>query len=412
MSLKYFHRTLGGAIFETGNITIGNWALGGSFRGLTSPIMWWYNGSTYGVGYEANTYNNKVWITKQTGFDVISSAVNNGTSSPEPLNHPTPLLYINEATGYIYVIQNQFHVDAFDVWKSDNPEDISSFTKVTGSFDTDGSYLVMNKFSGTNVTFTTRSDDAPNGFDHNVLEVDLDNPSLYTDTLVCEGDYATNDSWFYPTEVNRYGTSSYYVGGAAVLDYSEQKVYMKGIWITQDFDVYENIGQTYSKDVSSTSALTFSEFTNNFNEFGTSATRTANYGAGCLMQLDNDIYTTIVTSTNEITIYKFTIGTAGSVASIVLPYSISSVDSVYMYYNGSNIVVHFKTTSLETYIGGTDVNLNSFTFKKILDLPDGEYVGLPWNLGDVSGKYMIGSRSESGDVGNVPYIITNDKWFI
>jgi hypothetical protein len=410
MSLKYYHRTLGGSIFNTGNITIGLWALGGSFRGLTAPIMWWFNGSTYGVGYQGNATNNKVWIVKQTGLNVTSTAVNNGTSLPEPLNHPTPLIYINEATGYIYVIQNQFHVDSFDVWKSDNPEDITGFTKVTGSFDTDGSYLVMNKYSGTNVTFTTRSDDAPNGFDHNVLEVDLDNPSGYTDTLVCEGDYATNDSWFYPTEVNRYGTSSYYVGGAAVLDYSEQKVYMKGIWITTNFDTYENIAQTYSKNIPATSALTFSEFTSNLNEFGTEAVRTANYGAGGLMQIDNNIYTTIVTGAGEITIYKFTIGTSGSVASLVLPYTINSVDGVYMYYNGSKIVTHFKTTTPNTYIGNIDTDLTTFTFKKELVLPDGEYVGLPWNFDDVTGLYLIGSRSVSGDAGNVPYIITNNKW--
>ena len=405
------HYRLGSSELPVQILGVGNWALGGGFYGLTDPVMWWYNGSTYCLGYESNIYNNKVWAVKQTGDSVEAFSVNNGTSSPEPENHPTPLLYINEATGYIYVIQNQFHVSKFEVWKSTNIEDISSFSSI-GTFDLDGAYLTMNKFSGTNLTFTTRGGASPNGYDQRILEVDLDTPSGYTDLLLCEGDYATNNTRFYPTEVHRYGTSSYYVGGAQLRNDTSLVVCMLGVWITTDFDTYENIAQTYSKDIPATSQLTWAEFTTNLLIVGSTGDTTTNYGAGGLIQIDNDIFSLYLTATNTITLYKFTIGTSGSVASLELPYSISSPDYVYTYYDGTDIIIHLGTTDGDINVGRIDTGLSAFTYKKSLNLPDGLYVGFPWNFNDIpdATKYMIGSRSVVGGPGSMKYIITDNKW--
>ena len=131
MSLKYFHRTLGGLkyVYKEAETTMTGYALGGRIRNLANPMMLWYNGSTYAVGYKANTDNNQVWVTKQTGDTLVSYTVGTGTTSPEPENHPAPMILIDDA-GYIYVVQNDFHVDAFNLWKSDSIEDISAFTLV------------------------------------------------------------------------------------------------------------------------------------------------------------------------------------------------------------------------------------------------------------------------------------------
>ena len=98
--------------YTEGIASIENYALGGRIRNLANPMMKWFNGSTYALAYKANTFNNQVWITKQTGLNTESYTVGVGTTSPEPLNHPVPIIMIDDA-GYIYVAQSEFHVAPF-----------------------------------------------------------------------------------------------------------------------------------------------------------------------------------------------------------------------------------------------------------------------------------------------------------
>lgn len=413
--IAQFHRTIGGTSFIYAELTgVGNYALGGNFRELTNPTMWYYNGSTYAVAYEPNTTNNKVWISKQTGFTVESYAVNNGTSSPEPLDHPTPLLYINEATGYIYVIQNQFHVDAFDVWKSDSPEDISSFTQVTGAFDANGSYLALISYSGTNCVFATRSGSSPNGYDYSVIEVDLDNPNGYTDQLVVEMDFATNDVRAYLAPCNYYGTNTKKCYGLYSRNESNTTYYKLSLLFSDDRDNFDNLANTVSTDVTS-AAITYSSLNTNYAIIGDDSDKNTSIAPiGHMLQLDDDVYVAYKSASDTMTINKYSYGSSGVQSTIDLPYTFTISDSgdgyVYMYYNGTYIIGTAKVDDSTVKLFKIQTDLTNFQTIRDIDTPDGAYLGLPENFDSVDGLYMMIGRSLIGFAGDVPYIITNDKF--
>jgi hypothetical protein len=412
MSLKYFHRTIANSGYIEDTVTLINYALGGRIRNLANPMMLWYNGSTYAVGYKNNTENNQVWITKQTDYTLVSYTVGSGTTSPEPENHPAPMILIDDA-GYIYVVQNDFHVDAFNLWKSDSIEDISAFTLV-GQFDTDGSYIALLKQSNTNVTLSTRSDDAPNGYDFNILEVDLTDAS-YTDLLTVEMAYATNNVRAYLGGVNFYGTSTYRAVGLSSRKDGTLVYYKYSVLVTSDFDTYYNIGLGFSKDVPATSAITYAELDTNYAFIGSDASQTTDISSCNMIQIDDEIFVSYRTGVGAFSIKKADIvtGTTSTVALGLSLYNATNGDNnVYMYYNGQNIVMTVKMSDETVRIYTIETDLTGLTYvRDIENAVDGNYIGMPANLDEVDDKYLIIGRSSVYPTGTTPYVITTNKWF-
>ena len=240
MSLLKFHNVLGG---NTTGVTskysnIGNWALGGAFSTfsdeaayniLSSPTSFWLNGKTYSLGYESNTYNNQAWIVSQSKSSLQKNKVGVGTTASEPYNHPAPITF-NDDNGYIYVVQNEFHVTPFNLWKSDNPEDISSFSLV-GQFDTDGAYIVLVKLENNTAVFITRSGDGnSNGYHQSILTVNLLDAS-YTKTPLTIADYSTTNIRHYPLyQYAKTGTSTTYFGAIQHRRDSDLKFLKVSLW--------------------------------------------------------------------------------------------------------------------------------------------------------------------------------------
>jgi len=411
MSLKYFHRTLGGLnyIWNEKDLIVTGYSLGGRVRNLANPMMKWYNGSTYAVGYKSAANLSAVYVTKQTGNTVDSYLLTgSGTATVEPFNHPAPIILIDDA-GYIYVIQNTYHVDSFRIWKSDSIEDVSAFTLV-GTFDTDGSYLALLKQSNTDVTFSTRSGESPNGYDFNILEVDLTDAS-YTDLLTVEMAFATNGVRAYLGGVIFYGTSTYRAVGVNPRKESNSTYYKYCVLVTSDFDTYYNIGLGFSKDIPATSAITFAELDANYNFIGSDAANSTDISACNMIQINDEIFVSYRTGAGTYSIKKADIvtGTTSEVALGLSLYNATNGDNnVYMYYNGSNIVLTVRGETVgKIYTIETD--LTGLTYERdIPTLDAGDYVGLPSNLNDVDDLYLIIGRAEATNT--VPYIVTNNKW--
>jgi len=411
-----FHRTIGGSLFYESQIpfgSIGTYALGGRFRDLTNPNMWFYNGSTYSVGFESNATNNQAWITKQTGYTLVNYEVGVGTDGSEPLNHATPLIYINEATGYIYVIQNEYHVDRFKVYKSNSPEDISAFT-LTGYFDTDGSYLSLIEWSGTTCVFTTRSGQATSGYDFNVITVDLDSPSGYDDDLCVEMSFATNSVRAYLISCNYYGTPTKRVYGHQSRTESTAVFYKISFLFSSDQENFFSLDGGHSEDIIS-AAISYANLETYYKIIGTDSDKTVNIAPPNLIQIDDDVYLSYASASDTMTINKYTYGSSGVQATYDLPYTFTIADNedayVYMYYDGTKIIGTAKISDSDTRLFTIQTDLTGFLEKTTLNIIDGAYLGLPWNMDDVTGNYLIVGRSvQDGTGGTVPYIITNNTW--
>lgn len=159
----------------------------GSFRTLAKPSMLYYNGSTYSLYYAEKANNNAVGIIKQTGDTIVNYAVNTGTIAPEPTNHPAPMLHINRTTGYIYVLQNKFHINRIRVYKSDMPEDISSFTYLGEIGSTNTSYLGHLEGDESDVVIQTRAGQVGvDNYSSSIIKVNLDTLS-FTQTPIGPG---------------------------------------------------------------------------------------------------------------------------------------------------------------------------------------------------------------------------------
>jgi hypothetical protein len=402
MGIRNYHNTLIGSFYYEGIVEVGLWAVGGNFIYLQNPVMTWRNGSTYCVGFESNATNNQVWIIKQTGSIIEATEVGSGTTGPEPNNHPAPVLVIDDA-GYLYVIQNEFHVDPFRLWRSDSVEDISSFTYI-GAFDTNGAYLGLLKQNNTDCTFVTRSGGL---YNLSVLNVDLTDAS-YTDIQVTDADFTIEQVRHYPMCPLFYGTSTYRVGGINHRAESPIVNYKMSLWVTADFVTFENLGQTFTKDVVATAPLTVAELETNFKLFGTDSDQSSIY-LGNFIQINDDVYVIHAQGGVGFFISKYTIGTATAIASYTIPLS-GLGTYVYHYYNGTNIVMlmNYNATVTDVYTIDLDLTASSFVYqRRITNLPNDDRVGLPSNLDEVDGKYIIFGR---GTAGEIPYVITDNKW--
>lgn len=409
MSLKLFHHSISNSTLITyKSSTAGLWALGGNFQNSSLPCMYFdsVEGCTYAVGYENNVTNNAVWIMKQTANSVESTKVNTGTTSSDPQNHPTPMLLMDDS-GYIYVFQNKYHIDSFRYYKSDAPRDISSFT-YQYDFTANASYIGLLKRDGNNCVFITRAGGV-SSYSNSIVHLDL---SDGTDSTVqfTDVDFAGTNVRHYPILPYKYGTSTKYIGGISHRHETLGNVYKMSLWVTSDFETFTDMDESFSKDVVATSEITDAELEANFAVLGTDADTTASYGAASLIQIDDLAFMLYKSDTNEFTIAKYEIGT-GFVDDLVIPLSLNTTTSFNnLYYNGTNLVLELELdTNIDT-IYTMDLDLTNFTYVKDIDTPRAYDFGLPKNLDEVDGKYMMIGRSVVGDNGNVPYIITDDKY--
>lgn len=408
-----FHNTFGGFTELEGVVNAGNWALGGAFRGLTNPVMYYDTAerATYALGYESNIYNNKVWIVKQKGRNVTSAPVNNGTDGPEPLNHPTPLLHFDTQTGYIYVIQNEFHVDRFGVWKSDNPRDITSFTFVDW-FDNNGSYLVTIDDADTNsMWFVTRSGDSSpaDGYDQSILNVDLDNPSAYVKTVVTDTNYNTTNIRHYNNGAYFYGTSDYRV--CCINHRSDTNPitnYKVSLWLKKlDDDVAYSFDLAFSKDVVANGVLTPAELEANYKYLGNDSALTTTYATQDMVQIDNTLYM-ITRKETEYYVDKLAIGTSYTPTDSILLGTTANLSINRIFNYGTKLLLIIEVDNVAK-LYTLDFDLTTLTFIRSFDaIPDGSYCGLPVNMLDVrpNDKFLVIGRSLiDGIGGNVPYHI-------
>ena len=119
--------------------------------------MFFFNSSVYSLWYKEKVNSNQVGIFKQTGDEVVSGIVNNGTQGQEPINHPAPLAHPRVSNGHIYVYQNKFHVDSVRVYRTNVAGDVTAGFELLGEIGTDTSYLVLIEKNGSDVVIQTRS---------------------------------------------------------------------------------------------------------------------------------------------------------------------------------------------------------------------------------------------------------------
>lgn len=408
--MKQFFKTINtDEVFYQSETTIGNWALGGRIRSLASPMMWFYNGCTYALGYESNVYSNQVHIVKQDKFTLTSATVGSGTTSPEPANHPAPAIYIDETTGYIYVVQCKYHEDSYNVWKSDSPEDISSFTK-TGEFDTDGSYLALLRWSGSETVWTVRGSD----YSHHVVTVDLDTPAGYVDTKVVDMVFATNQVRAYPVCINYYGTPTKRLTAQESVNESNGVGYKISFMFTDDEETFDNLDITRSTDVTS-AAITFADLDTYFAIVGSDSDKTTSISPAQVIQINDDVYLAYKSASDTMTINKYTYGSSGVQATFDMPYTYTIAGQedgyTYLYYDGTRIVGTTKIDDDTCYLFSIATDLTDYKLERTLDVQDGAYFGIPWNMQDVTGLYlMIGRSNLDTGAGYVPYIVTDQRF--
>lgn len=402
-----------------------NYWLGGNFQNQTNKCTVFYNGDTYAVGYMDNSHDNKCFVFKYSNGTLTSNQFNDGTNpSAEPLNHPTPSIYIDNS-GYIYLVQNQFHVYPFRVWKSDSPEDITAFTQLS-DFGTSLAYLGLIKQDNSTCWFISRKGGSGD-YTQAVINVDLSNPSTYTQTQITATDWS-NSVRHYPLLPHRYGTSSYYVGGIAHRIDGTIRYFKTSLWVTTDLDEFHSIDLGFSKSVSGSGTITPTELENNYRAVGTDFDRTISVSDCRLIQVDNDIFLCWVDNEETYKINKYTIGT-GLVKTFTIPLSIyfdaadggGGYNFTYMWYNGTDIVFSCGTYAniCQTYTIDTDLTSINYQVTNYDERGTGYglYIGYPWNLNDIQQgqEYMVFGRSRilsggAADYGNVTYSISKDKY--
>jgi len=423
------------ADFTVSDLSITDVWMTGSFRALAKPSMLWYNGSTYSLYYKEKEYNNAVGIIKQTGNTLINYAVNTGTATPEPINHPAPMLHINRTTGYIYVLQNKFHIDKIKVWKSDSPEDISSFSYV-GEFGSGCSYLGHLEGDESDIVILTRAGTISVDFSISIISVNLDT-LVYNQTQITDVKSNIADVRQYLLVPYQYGTSSRtYFGitnrneeptGTGYYKFSLMATEKGGAW--QEFS---NIANTYSKNVVTGSLITDNELETNYQAIGTDSDRTTIISEGKMIVLNDDIYVVfVIDDDNDLWgIRKFTYGSA-SYTDFLIPLTTivrSPIwyGSVYMRYNGENFVYtiweHDGVGGYITKIYTSNLDFSDFkdtgynTQATSISEPDqgtGCFYGMPTNLHEAVASeesYLLIGKEEGTARGNFKYVITNEAF--
>jgi hypothetical protein len=121
LSFKYLNNyfVIDGIDNGISNEPFGVWTYG--------PNCQYYNGSTYYTFKRHIELDQKAIICKYDGNSVTSQIVSNFPTSSDYHNHPTLAI---DSIGYIYLIDEN-HSYQPRIYKSDNPEDISSFSALS-----------------------------------------------------------------------------------------------------------------------------------------------------------------------------------------------------------------------------------------------------------------------------------------
>lgn len=400
----------------------------GASRALGQPDCIYYNGSFYLSGYKLNTYDNQALIAKYNRVDGVTAAeVGSGTTpGNEPNDHPVPAVYVNQSTGYVYLIQNKYHNSTFRVFKSASAESIS-LSLVGEITDGGASYIIIVEASGSNVTFVTRG---KTGGTNNLwycfacCTANLDTLA-YTHTQITSIDFATNQTRHYPnaTPIYVYGTPTVYFTGIMHRWETNLYVYKISILCTSDWETFTNYANTTSKDVIGVAPITEAELESDYAFVGTDSTKTNNYTPIVSIQIDDDMFILYrkLGAGARLYISKITYG-SGSTSTYEIPLDDTAFDQCYMYYNGSNIIMTFAlndgTSSLDTAIfrvAGINTDLTGYTlFDDLLETPRAGNANLVSNFDDMPAGtyYPIMGAQKLGQEGMITYYESNKDWTI
>lgn len=410
----------------------GSWMYG-SFRTLAKPSMLWFNGATYSLWYKEKVDNNQVGIFKQKGDNLDSYIVNDGTISPEPINHSAPMLHINKTTGHLYILQNKLHVDTIRVWKSQSPENINGWDYI-GEFGTLTSYLGHLEGDESDIVLLTRAGDVSDFYSMSIIKVNLDT-LVHTQTRLTDVQSDIPDLRHYLLVPYQYGTSTRTYFGIAHRNQPPTGTgyYKFSLFSTTkggDWEVFENIPSTFSRNVVSGGLLTDNELETNFASIGSDSARSTIISEGKMIVLNDDIYVVWMSddANSRFSVRKFTYG-SGSFTDFLIPVttiaeSVIWYGPVYMRYNGTNFVFtiaeHDGLGGYVTKVYGCDLDFTNWTEFDVDTLADGivpevtgYFYGMPTNLHEAvasNEKYLMIGRDLAGLPGEFVYSITTKKW--
>lgn len=407
--------------FEIRRGTIEDFWMGGNFRSLSRQSILRFNGSTYSLWYKEKVDFNQVGILKQTGDFVESVIVNDGTVGQEPINHPAPMLYIDEDTGIIYVFQNRFHVDSIRVWKSNSPENIENGFSYVGEFGTDTAYLALLEGNGKDAVIQTRAGATNNDiYSMSVVKLNLD--TLVNEQIqITNSQWQTNDWRHYLLGVYQYGTSDKVVIGIAHRNQPPTGTgyYKFSLLYTDrggDYKTYTNRDGTFSKNIETSGFITNTELETHFAEIGSDTARTTIISEGNSIRKDNTTYICWMSddANSRFSIRTLADGVSTSTDFLIPLTTIAESDiwytPIYMYDNGSNWVFSiYENTPEDGFV--TNIYKSNYDFsgfqKVYIETLDkiGYHYGIPLNLDEVTGKYLIMGRDDNADGGqSVPFI--------
>lgn len=386
----------------------------------------YYNGFFYLAGYKPNTFDNQALIAKysrSTGLELAT--VGTGTTpGNEPFDHPVPAIYVNQITGYVYLIQNKYHNSSFRIFKSDAPE--TTNLSLVGEIISGSSYITIVETNGSDITFVTRG--YPGGTNNDFYcfsccTVNLDT-LVNTHTRITSIDFATNQVRHYPnsTPIYVYGTPTVYF--SSIMHRYEVNVlpYKISVLATADWAIFTNYANTFSKDVISTSAITEAELETNYTLVGTDTDKTVNLNPIVSIQIDDSLFLIHGNDvSNRLLLNKITYGSA-TVEAFEIPLDSARFDQCYMYYNGSNIIITmalndgssnidnaiFRIAAINTDLTGY------YLFPDLLETPRAGNANLVTNFDDVpTGTYypIMGAR-KLNQLGMISYYESNRNWSI
>lgn len=421
MSLQLFHTSIVGSsvnyeITSSGDITNLFSIADASF---IYPNVITKNNATYFFGNQSYTVNNnriKLFKLNHNDDTFQSYDVGSGTDAQDIYDHPRTAGYINDS-GYIYCFQSNPHNGQVDLWKSDNPYDISAFTEITG-IGGSNSYIQLSTTCTNKFLLGIRTGSIQPNFDL-AYNMSSDNTPEGTFTLQQVTDKTETDFRFYNFWARKNGTSTKDWVVTQLRDESggtpDNEYYATAVFYTTDYETFYNIAGTSSKDVTVT-PFTASEVYANYMLQGSDADRTPDLDVPSVLQVADDLY---IASRDVIDDTKYSlwyIQSDGTTSKIDLNTRIPNISdykmqNVRLYYNGNNLIICTRNDDNGTYsseLWTADLSLN--TFKRHLVRTNAwtgeETFMLPENLHEVTGTYAFYYGLSDSDTFDM-YVTTN-----
>ncbi len=265
-------------VWHTGSIEIPDLLQIGWQGGLIDPNGLYFNGKTYATGVQTNNIagqRNRVVIVQYDGatptVPPIYAFVGSGTDGQDTLNHPRPAMLI-DPSGYIWIYQTTIHQTPIRVWKSDNPEDISSFTLVHTIPEINGlnyGYPKPILQPDGRVFILVRSNDGVGPADlYNTLilkSTDATQTS-WTAQPIADAEHETTGNRHYHNVFRKYGTNTVQMFGTSFRASGTNTYWKHAITKTTlgNYTTYSNAAGTFSKDVDLNGMINDSEMNGNF----------------------------------------------------------------------------------------------------------------------------------------------------